>query len=63
VAFVLRRLEKDDDRYQAERRCRTVTEVVLQAIATEAYIDKVRGEGSKVLVEDSRGRIWEVVFP
>ena len=47
----------------AAKRGTTVTDVLRRAISTEKYLDHVqREEGAKVLVEDKKGRIRELVF-
>jgi len=47
----------------AAKRGTTVTDVLRRAISTEKYIDHVqRDEGAKVLVEDKKGKIRELVF-
>lgn len=47
----------------AAKRGTTVTEVLRRAISTEKYLDQVqRNEGAKVLVEDKKGKIRELVF-
>ena len=47
----------------AAKRGTTVTEVLRRAISTEKYLDDVqRGEGAKVLLEDKKGQIRELVF-
>lgn len=47
----------------AAKRGTTVTDVLRRAISTEKYLDHVqREEGSKVLVEDKKGKIRELVF-
>lgn len=46
----------------AAKRGTTVTDVLRTAIGTEAYLDERRDEGQKVLLEDLRGDIKELVF-
>lgn len=46
----------------AEKRNTTMTEVLRQAIGTEKYIDQVSEDKGKVLVEDSEGRVRQLVF-
>jgi hypothetical protein len=47
----------------AEKRGTTVTNVLLASVSTEAYLDKVRiEEGQKVLLEDRKGKIKELIF-
>lgn len=40
----------------------TVTEQLRRSIATEVWREKVAESGSKILVEDPRGSVQEVVF-
>lgn len=47
----------------AAKRGVSMTEVLRVAIGTEAYLDKARTEqGQKVLLEDPKGRICELIF-
>jgi hypothetical protein len=45
----------------AERKGKTMSEVLRDAIALERWFDDARSSGSKVLVEQPDGRIREVV--
>jgi hypothetical protein len=45
----------------AERKGKTMSEVLRDAIALERWFDETRSVGSKVLVEQPDGRIREVV--
>ena len=40
----------------------TMTEVLRQAIGTEKFIDEVNKEKGKILIEDKKGRIRQLVF-
>lgn len=46
----------------AEKRNTTMTEVLRQAIGTEKFIEEVNEEEGKILVEDKKGRIRQLVF-
>lgn len=46
----------------AEERGTTVTEVLRHAIGVEKYVDDVKKENGKILVETSKGQVREVVF-
>lgn len=46
----------------AGKRHTTMTEVLRQAIGTEKFIDEVNEKKGKILVEDKRGRIRQLVF-
>lgn len=46
----------------AEKRGSTMTEVLRQAIGTEKLIEEVNEDGGKILIEDKRGRIRQLVF-
>jgi len=46
----------------AKRRGTTMTEVIRQAIGNEKYIDDMLDEGGRILVEDKRGHVREVLF-
>lgn len=46
----------------AGKRNTTMTEVLRQAIGTEKFIDEVNKEKGKILVEDKKGRIRQLVF-
>lgn len=45
----------------AERKGKTMSEVLRDAIALERWFDETRREGSKVLVEQPDGKVREVV--
>jgi len=45
----------------AERRGKTMSEVLRDAIALERWFDETNREGNKVLVEQPDGRIREIV--
>jgi hypothetical protein len=46
----------------AKKRGVTMTEVLRQAIGTEVFLDEQRNRGGRVLVEDRRGRVRELVI-
>lgn len=46
----------------AKKRCTTMTQVICQAIGTEKFFDDVHDTKGKILVEDKRGRIRQLVF-
>lgn len=46
----------------AEKRNTTMTEVLRQAIGTEKYLEQVSEDKGKVLVEDKKGRVRQLVF-
>jgi transcriptional regulator of met regulon len=46
----------------AKKRGRTMTEVLRHAIGTEKFIEDVHAAGGKILVEDKRGSIRQLVF-
>lgn len=46
----------------ARKRGTTVTEALRQVIGTAKYLDEVLTADGKVLVEDRRGRVRELVF-
>jgi Ribbon-helix-helix protein, copG family len=46
----------------AKKRGTSMTEVLRQAIGTEKFIDGVSAAGGKILVEDKKGRIRQLVF-
>jgi len=46
----------------AKKRGCTMTEVLRQAIGTEKFIEDVNEAEGKVLVEDKRGRVRQLVF-
>ena len=46
----------------AVRRRATMTAVLHQAVGTEKFIDAVNKAGGKILIEDKRGRIRQLVF-
>jgi len=46
----------------AKKRRLTMTEVLRQALGTEKFIAEAQEAGSKILVEDKRGRVRELVF-
>ena len=46
----------------AQKRGCTMTEVLRQAIGTEKFIEDVNEAEGKVLVEDKRGRVRQLVF-
>lgn len=45
----------------AERKGKTMSEILRDAIALERWFDETRREGSKVLVEQTDGKVREVV--
>lgn len=48
-------------RHLAKRRNTTMTEVLRQAIGTEKFLDEVSDDQGRVLVEDKRGRVRQLV--
>ena len=46
----------------AEERHTTLTEVLRKAIGMEKFVDDIKKENGKILIEDNNGRIREVVF-
>jgi len=46
----------------AKKRRLTMTDVLRQAIGTEKFIDDVNDDKGKILVEDKRGRMRQLVF-
>ena len=46
----------------AGKRGTTMTEVLRQAIGTEKFIDDVHADEGKILVENKRGRVRQLVF-
>lgn len=46
----------------AARRNTTMTEVLRQAIGTEKFIEEANEAESKILIEDKRGRVRQLVF-
>jgi|EndMetStandDraft_4_1072995.scaffolds.fasta_scaffold04691_5 predicted DNA-binding protein len=46
----------------AERRSTTMTEVIRKSLGTEKYLQDVVDKGGKVLVEDRRGRVRQIVL-
>ena len=46
----------------AGKRNTTMTEVLRQAIGTEKFVDDVNENEGKILVEDKKGRIRQLVF-
>jgi predicted DNA-binding protein len=46
----------------AKKRRLTMTDVLRQAIGTEKFIDDVNEDEGKILVEDKRGRVRQLVF-
>jgi predicted transcriptional regulator len=46
----------------AEERSTTMTEVFRRAIGNEKFFDDAVKDGGKVLVEDRRGKLKQVVF-
>lgn len=46
----------------AKKRRLTMTDVLRQAIGTEKFIDDVNDDEGKILVEDKRGRVRQLVF-
>jgi predicted DNA-binding protein len=46
----------------SKKRNVTMTDVLRQAIGTEKFIDEVNEAKGKVLVEDKRGRVRQLVF-
>lgn len=46
----------------AEKRNTTMTEVLRQAIGTEKYLEQVSDDKGKILVEDKKGRVRQLVF-
>jgi predicted transcriptional regulator len=46
----------------AEKRNTTMTEVLRQAIGTEKFLEEVTSEDGKILVEDKKGKVRQLVF-
>lgn len=46
----------------ADKRGSTMTDVLRQALGTEKFIEDVRTAEGKILVEDKRGRVRQLVF-
>jgi hypothetical protein len=46
----------------ASKRDTTMTEVLRQAIGTEKFIDDVHRDGGKILIEDKKGSVRQLVF-
>lgn len=46
----------------AKKRQITMTDVLRQAIGTEKFIDDVNEDEGKILIEDKRGRVRQLVF-
>lgn len=46
----------------AEKRGTTMTEVLRRAIGTEKFIEKANEDGGKILLEDKKGRVRQLVF-
>lgn len=46
----------------AEKRNITMTEVLRQAIGTVKFIEEINEQKGKILVEDKKGRIRQLVF-
>ena len=46
----------------AGKRGTTMTEVLRQAIGTEKFINDVHGDGGKILIEDKKGNVRQLVF-
>jgi predicted transcriptional regulator len=47
----------------AEKRHTTVTHILRRAIAIEKYIDQAQDEECKILIEDKKGHLRQLVFP
>jgi predicted transcriptional regulator len=46
----------------AKKRGTTMTEVIRQAIGNERYMEKVKEEEGKILIEDKKGNVRQLVF-
>ena len=46
----------------AKKRRLTMTDVLRQALALEKFIDEVNEDDGKILIEDKRGRVRQLVF-
>jgi predicted transcriptional regulator len=46
----------------AERRDTTMTEVLRRSIGTQKYLQDAVDKGGKILIEDRRGRLRQIVF-
>jgi hypothetical protein len=46
----------------AKRRSTTMTEVIRRGIGTEKYLQDAVDKGGKILVEDRRGRLRQIVI-
>lgn len=62
VTVNLRASDVDRVSQLAEETGLNANEIIRHALATEAYVAKVRKEGRRLLVEDSQGNIREVEF-
>lgn len=62
VSLNLSKSEVDIMKALAKRRGTTVTAVFRSAIASEKFFDDTIKDGGKVLVEDKRGRMTQVVY-
>lgn len=45
----------------ARKKCKSVTEVIEDAIGLEKWYLKTREEGGKVIIEGKNGDVWELV--
>ncbi len=45
----------------ARKKCKSVTEVIEDAIGLERWYQKTREEGARVIVEGKNGDKWEIV--
>lgn len=45
----------------AHKKCKSVTEVIEDAIGLERWYLRTRDEGGKVIIEGKNGDIWELV--
>jgi len=46
----------------ADQRGQTLEETLRHSIATESYFNSQLEKGNKILIQDSQGEIWKVVF-
>lgn len=45
----------------ARKKCKSVTEVIEDAIGLEKWYLKTREEGGKIIIEGKNGDVWELV--
>ncbi len=62
VTFRLHKDVIDEIRRLSSKRGITMTELLRQAIGTETFMDRSGEQGCKILIEDKRGRVRQLVF-